>query len=508
MATLTELVAAHGFTAGDLDTSGYVAVIPAFQKVYFADGRTQANGGYHKLDFLNTRLVGTVTGTFTKGEVVTQATSGATGVFDETVTVGEETWTLVYRTTTTEFDTSNLITGADSGATLTPSSVVAPPHWLPWAETSGYEGLPEGGANAGCLHDGRIILNSMWNPNQWIAGRQGNPLDWLTTQTDVGSPVSSQTSKAGLVGNPIITPISYKDGYLLFGCENQMWVLRGDVSNGIMTRLSDNEGIFSPTSFCWDKKQNLWFVSSDGICVLTPDAIVNGGSVVNMTKNRLPNLFRELKLNRRTDRISMGYDKIRNGIKVSIMQSDGEWGFTLWLSLAEGEDGQIRLGIFPQKYADDKYRTSAMHYFDSHDANKRNLLCGCNDGYIRQYDEDYKSDDDTDAIEAWVTIGPMVATDKTRQRLELNEVSLKMGNGTDGITAEIYKHDNAEKVIKKIEDTETPDASKTFSGEGLQTSLRQRITGVALALVLKNTTADETFILEQILTDIKDGGKR
>src|SRR4030042_155167 len=105
--TLTALGATNGFTAGDLDTSGQVAVLPAYQKVYFADGRaysaTLADSGYHKLDFINTRLVGTASGSFTKGEVVTQETSEAAGIFDETVTVGAETWHLVYRTTTVEF---------------------------------------------------------------------------------------------------------------------------------------------------------------------------------------------------------------------------------------------------------------------------------------------------------------------------------------------------------------------------------------------------------------------
>ena len=96
MATLTVLASGHGFTAGDLDTSGQVAIQPAYQKCYICDGRaysaTIADSGFHKLDFLNTRIVGTVTGTFTQGEVVLQTDSGATGIFDENVGSGATAW--------------------------------------------------------------------------------------------------------------------------------------------------------------------------------------------------------------------------------------------------------------------------------------------------------------------------------------------------------------------------------------------------------------------------------
>jgi len=46
MATLTELVAAHGFADGDINTDGYVAVIEAWQKIYYADGRDFDEKGY------------------------------------------------------------------------------------------------------------------------------------------------------------------------------------------------------------------------------------------------------------------------------------------------------------------------------------------------------------------------------------------------------------------------------------------------------------------------------
>ena len=58
------------------------------------------------------------TGTFTQGETITQATSGATGVVTSV-----QTGYLYYKATSGTFNTTNLVTGGSSGATLTPTVV-------------------------------------------------------------------------------------------------------------------------------------------------------------------------------------------------------------------------------------------------------------------------------------------------------------------------------------------------------------------------------------------------
>ncbi|MGW8181311.1 MAG: hypothetical protein ACWGQW_21480, partial [bacterium] len=348
MATLTQLGATHGFTAGDLDTSGQVAIQPAYQKMYFADGRaysaTKADSGYHKLDFLNTRLVGNASGAFTKGEVMTQAVSGATGIFDETVGSGASAWHLVYRTTTTEFNATNVVTGGTSSETVTPTSVVAPPHWLNWTLTTG--SFPDGGSNILSLCWGRIFMNSIQHPHQWFATRINDPLDLLLVTDDVASAQNSQaTKKAGLVGDQLLAMIPYKGNTQVFGCQNNMFVMRADpAKGGFFTTLSDTTGIFSHESFCWDDKNNLYFMGFDGIYALSAEAIINGAPPTNLTKEHVPNLVTNMGLNRRTDRVVMRYDKDRYGIVVSAVQRDGLWNAIFWLDLRTG-------GVFPESYA-------------------------------------------------------------------------------------------------------------------------------------------------------------
>lgn len=501
MPTLTALGATHGFTAGDLDTSGWFAKVPAYQKVYFADGRTQANGGYNKLDMVNTRLVGTASGAFTQGEVLTQATSGAVGIFDETIGSGATAWHLVYRTTTTEFDAIHAVTGADSGESVTPSSVVAPPHWTPWVETSGKEGLPEGGANIGTLCFGRIFLNNMYSPHQWYASRVGDPLDWLTNQNDIQTPVSSQTSKAGLVGDEITAMIPFRDSYLLYGCLNEMSVLRNDpAAGGILTPIPGVDGVFSNTAWCYDNKGNLYVLGPDALYGLSPDAIVNALPAEDLTKNHLPHLIKDIGVNRRTDRVSMEYDKDRHGIVVHIVQMDGAWSVCFWIDLRTG-------GFFPEEYQDDHVAAS-MIYFKSRKKSERCLLLGGQDGYIRKYDESEKNDDGSNAIESWCVLGPFTDSDKPRQQIELNEISAKLGEDSDGLTVEIYKNDTAQKVVDNIINGDNPVLSRTFSYSGLQPSISEKILGAAIAINIKNTNSSETWDIEKLVATITGSGRK
>jgi len=600
---LTLLVAAHGKDVSgaktDLNTDGYLCLIPAFQRAFFADGRPWTNDidttGYHKLDFLNSRIVGAVTGAFTIGEVVNQAESLAQGIFSESVTRDGVTWTLIYRTTETEFDTSHVITGADSGATVTPSAVVSPPHYLKWdtapslleydfegvvgsvaatplrvvdasliteypnddylndwyiyitggtgtgsraqitdyayatgtitvadwldnedvasthpaadstyglsqipAETTG--GIfPDGGSNIGCLCFGRLFLNSMLNPHQWFCSRVGEPNDWDTGQDDVAAATSSQNSKAGEVGDVITAMVSYKDHYLIWGCVNELWCLRSDpLQGGVNTCLSKTTGIFSPTSFCWDDKNNLYFLGTDGIYQLSSSAIIKGHPPRNMTKAHLPKLVTSLELNRRTDRVTMAFDKQRYGIQIAISQYDGTWNVCFWYDIRTG-------GIFPDVFPDNVL-PSCLFYYDAVNASERALLLGGYDGYVRKYDETVKNDDG-ETIESYAALGPFVSDSETRSKATLGEMAIVPSKGTDSIIVDVHRADSADELINNVEADSTPVATKTFTGDEPGT-IRDKVSGRAIAMVLKNLNADESWSMESVDIALKTTGKQ
>jgi len=709
---LTLLTAAHGFDVSgagtDLNTDSYLALIPAFQRVLFADGRAWTNNiattGFHRLDFINTRVVGTVTGTFRKGEVVNQAVSLAQGIFSETIGTGANAIHLIYRTTETEFVVAQVITGADSGATVTPTAVsaiqtltpsltatsgsftltyegqttaaiaynastaaiktalellstvtvgditpggtifsagtggltltfaatlgrvqlvsitsslvgagstaitvavvqttpgdlgiIAPPHWLAWdtapsllgydfegtADSANATGLvdaslitqypvanyinnwyayivsgtgagsyaqitaynnstggitvadwldedgagggtnpaadsgygisqtpvettggifPDGGSNIGCLCFGRIFLNSMLNPHQWFCSRVNEPNDWDTGQDDVASATNSQNSKAGEVGDVITAMISYKDHYLIWGCLNEIWVLRSDpLQGGVNTNLSKTTGIFSPTSYCWDDQNNLYFLGTDGIYKLTANGIISGAPPENMTKARLPKLVTSLALNRKTDRVTMAFDKQRYGIEISITQLDGTWGVCFWYDIRTE-------GIFPDVFPTGTVTPSCLYYYDATTASERKLLIGGYDGYLREFDETVKNDDGT-AIESYFAIGAFVSDIETRSKGTINEVTVTPGKDTDGIVVDLHRAETADDLINNIEALSTPAATKTFTGDQPGT-IRDKVSGRAIAIMIENSTLDESFSIDSIDIALKTSGKQ
>jgi hypothetical protein len=702
MATLTPLDSTHGYYAGvnSLDTSGYVAVIPAFQQVFFADGRLEENHGYNKLNMFCTKIEAQASGAFQVGETVKQAVSGATGIYIECTdikipgtpsapfTIGElvtqassnakgfvvssqddsiniipitqliqptvtvpptypyafnstnqitgsvsgatitpsstisawQVWNIppvapfgsvgrfhfIYRTTTTEFDSTHTITGSFTAKTLTPfaerqilipnatatggtftitydgqttsaieynastgaiqtalehlsnienggvevgghifsngtsgltltflaalgdvalvtvtssmtaatsvavterlrggMTVQAPPHWLPWTPASGV--FPEGGSNIGCLCFGRIFLNSMNSPFKWACSRKGFPETWNFGELDVGAAAQSSLERAGDIGEPIIVTIPYKDNYLIIGCTNSVWLLTSDPKAGATLRnISKTTGIFSPNSYCWDDNGNLYFVGSDAIYALGTEAVINAQAPVNVTKDRVPLLISSLQLNRRTDRIAMEYDKKGYGLLVSVTQQDGQWATSWWIDLRTG-------GVFPMQFQQG-HDAASMHYLDAYDDASRVLLLGGYDGYIRTEDSAAKNDtnaDDTEtAIASRVALGPIVAEGEPREKVGITETSLVLGDSSDGVTIEYHTADSADTVVNNVLIQEAPFLSKTLTGAGLKSSVIDRVSGRAVAIVLSNDTIDSSFSVESITVNLGNEGRK
>lgn len=387
------------------------------------------------------------------------------------------------------------------------TTITAPPHWLTWKPVATYSAttnpgiMPDGGSNIGCLCFGRGFLNSMKNPHQWFCTRSFDLLDLDSSQTDVGAATYGQTSKkAGVVADPIIAMIPYKDRYLIFGCANEMHLLTGDpLMGGTQRCLSKTTGIFSPTSYCWDDKNNFYWLGIDGIYKLTTDALLSGASPENITKQHIPKLISALGLNRRTDRVAMAYDKQRYGIEVSVTQQDGAWAVCFWIDLRTG-------GLFPDVFPTDQSPAS-MYYFDAYKSSERKLLKGDYDGYIGCFDESEKSDRGSNAIEAHVCVGPFVADGEPRNTVDISEISLTTGEETDGVTVDVHRAKSADEVVANVLDAETPTVTKTLTGDGLQDSIVDKVSGRAVVIKVENTTADESFSMEEINLAMKVAGR-
>jgi hypothetical protein len=494
---MDSLTAVASYTAGDLDISGLFAAVSAYQTVWFCDGRpysaTIGDSGYHKLDMTSTSIVGEVTsGPFTAGETISQDTDGggtmAYGIFIETVGSGATAKNLVYRTTTVDFVTGAFPVEGATASIASPTEVNAPPHWLNWILTSG--DFPDGGSNIMCLFEGRLWMNSMYNPNQWFATRQGDPLDFDTSQEDVQTAISSQTSEAGLVADAIVALIPFKDNYLLFGMANSFGILRGgSTGGGNISNLSTETGIFSPESYCWDNNGNLYVVGLTGFFKFPNGMATSGIAIDNLSLRHLPNLFQTIQLNRKTDRVVLGFDRDRNQVNVSISMHDASWSVAWVYDVATDS-------IFPDIF--DGPIPTAYLYMNSYQDEVSGLLVGCSDGYVRKFDSATKSDDET-IITSYALFGPLTLNTLLRANIKIQEIQIILSEDADGLSWYLYQAKSNELIVKGIkEGTLTPTHSGTFTVGGRQMSIRDKIAGESVALLFKNSTLNTSWGLEGV----------
>ena len=400
--SLVELAA----SSGQINTVDQTAIFEAFQKVVVVNG-TNLN----IVDFINTKIdLGSgneLTDPPAKGDILTQATSNATMVVDFV----DSTKRYIYGFTTSgTFVTTAgyTLTSNDAIATMNPGTAPKPdvvseasttPHWYDYTTypnivlstngfgqlsgtTKSFGSLPTE-AYVGCLYRGRVVLGGNPNyPHQWYMSRQAYLWDFAYLANDAQSPVVGNNADAGELGDILVSLTPYKDDYLIFGCANSMWFLRGDATaGGSLSEIDLTVGIFGANSWCFDGEGNLYFWGTEGIYVM-PEGF---GRIKSLTENTLPNIIADEGADQTTHRITLGYDRKRRGILVSITAfSDGS-NSSYWYDLRTG-------GFFPESYPDE-CGPYALFYYSANDKAYADLLIGCQDGYVRKFLDSAKDDD-------------------------------------------------------------------------------------------------------------------
>ena len=450
-----------------------------------------------------------LTTTHTAGDTLTQDTTAAEMVVEFTDADKINTWG---RITAGTFNTTNEVNsdGAGDDAVIPDAVNIRPPVWYDWTvyqgDTTTYGTMPEK-AYLICVYRGRLVLAG--NPeyaNQWYMSYVANPFNFLYGADDPMSAVAGNNADAGQCPDIPRALISFHDDYLIFGCASTVWLLRGDpVAGGSLDNLSDTTGIFGANSWCFDDDRNLYFWGSGGLYQIKSDF----SGIRNLTEMVLPDIINDEAADPSTHRITMGYDKKRHGIVVAITV------------LATGVNSNYfysfkTRGFYPESYPEECGPYS-IFYYDANDTTYADLLVGCKDGYIRKYLRTAKDDNignTTEAIDSYVTY-PITALGDIDINGKLNELVFDLAGGasggafsdTDGVSWELHKGDDAETVLENIKDGATAFTSGTLSGPGRKNKIRPRMRGAFMGLKLFNSTASETFAINRVLYNLKEGGR-
>jgi hypothetical protein len=502
--------------ATDIDTTDQLVIFEAYSKVFVINGAI-----LRVADFGNTKITTTdikTTGSTypTRGMILEGSITTTDRMLVDFCTVTDGAGSVYGRMLSGAFDSGDTVvaSAADGGATavsfvlsVAPAEATTMPHWYTYTAYAGnggsYGSLPNK-AYLGCLYRGRVVLaGDPVYPHQWYMSRQANPWDWVYAANDAQSPVAGNNADAGEVGDVIRCLIPYKDDYLIFGCTNTISVLRGDAAaGGSIDAIDLTTGIYGPNSYCWDNANNLYFWGTGGIYKMT-----SGLKVENLSAINLPNLLEDSAATPTTHRITMAFDRDRQGVIIAVTTIADGHNSNFWYDLRTG-------GFFPESYPHECGPYS-LFYYDSNTLANKGLLVGCRDGYIRTYKDTTMHDDigaTNEAIDSYVVLGPIkiARDDDSYGRLQSFTAVLGNPTDTDDVIDYVIKVDEiAETVITDIS-TSPPTPPVLFTGTivggGRVQKYRTRARGTYLGIRLGNDVIDKTWAFEKLIGEVVEAG--
>jgi hypothetical protein len=505
--TMSELAAA----TGDIDCGDLLNIFEGYGKV-FVTNKTNLKVADFQNSKITTADVAAVEDYPQFGALIAGGTSGAAMTVDYITSLSGAC--TIYGTNITDatFTSGETVTGTNPDGTsisFTTNSVEdTGPHWYDWAtygNDTTFGALPPS-ATLGCLFRGRAVISgNALAPHQWYMSRQANPFNWLYGINDAQSAVAGNNTDAGEVGDVITALIPYKDDFLIFGCVDSIWYMTGDpTSGGSLDELDLTTGIFGANSWCWGAGGELYFWGLNGIYKVT----LPGGVPQCISEIRLPGLIADEAANPGTHRITMCYDKRRAGIMTTITKLADGSNSCYWFDFRTN-------GFFPESYSDVCGVYSSIQY-NAVDSDYKQVMYGCNDGYIRFHDDATKDDDATEgseAIESYVTFGPFLMSSSAINEGKITGFDLILGGGgsspeSDGAQYELYTGTSAQEVVKKMAAGTPIAAAGSMSGSGRKRkTFRRKVRGVYCGIKVKNITLAQTWAMEQALISIGKAGR-
>ena len=244
-----------------------------------------------------------------------------------------------------------------------------------------------------CVYRGRLVLAGP--SHVWYMSRQGDYTDWDygANPADPQRAVAGQVDDVSEIGDPIYALIPHGDDYLVFGCENTLWVLLGDAaSGGQVNNLSREVGVVGPLAWCFLPDSSIMFLSRDGLYVLGPGATQYPQS---FSRERLPQSL--VDVDGVNNIVTMMFDSPFRGVHLYITPVNGTTGQHWWIDW-------MNKGFWPVSLPTTLQPTAVCKY--GRTGSPRQVLLGCGDGYIRDYSAAATTDDGT-TINSQIDFGPI-----------------------------------------------------------------------------------------------------
>jgi hypothetical protein len=377
-----------------LSSAKNLQAVGRYQKLYIADHdepRTEQTNG-------TTDAAGTALDSASVSDWTTLGILAADDVV--VITSGTNVTAGTYAISTVSAGTITLSTSAGAnGSSINFGIYRAPKIYNPatgtltkWTATAGKGSVPSG-SEIICLYRDRMVLAK---DHIWYMSKSGDPLDWNygAAATDTTRAVSGQSSDAGILGQPIKALIPHMDDYLIVGCENSLWVIRGDpVYGGQQDTVSSTIGIVDKDSWCKGPQSEIIFLSKYGVYVLSPGY---QQSPIALSPEILPDDL--INIDPKMFQISMSFDFDTNGVNINLTSKTSGNIYHWYIDWSEKS-------FWKDSYPRVQQPMRVLQY-SGRDKKDACVMFGCIDGYLRYHDNSFDTDDGT-SISSYVYYGPI-----------------------------------------------------------------------------------------------------
>lgn len=362
-----------------------------------------------------------------------------------------------------------------------------------WTPTAGSLPSSTTGPQLISLWRARIVLSGVeGDGHNWFMSAVGDPLDFdysPATQSSTQAVAGNSANIAGTIGDKVTALIPYSDDVMIFGCDHTIYALHGDpVYNGSVDRITEATGIAWGDAWAIDPSGVLYFWGTNGLYRMIPGP----GAVPDLlSKNRLDSAFRDVDPS--VSKISLQWDVQNQGLWIFLTpRAGGQHTHYFWDS---------RLDAFwPVRFPND-HGPNASHVYDGDSPNDRQLLLGGFDSQIYYIDNSNKNDDTT-AINAYCDY-PIIRPTGDADDVRLISTKATVAQSSSNVTLTCRVGDDPEEA----QENTTNRFSATLSQTGRNPEVRSRARGNAIILRVANSTAGESFAMEDMSVELSHGGQ-
>lgn len=246
-----------------------------------------------------------------------------------------------------------------------------------------------------CNYLDRIVMaGADIAPHVWYMARKGTETDWDYAQEDYEAAVAGTASDAGVPGTAILALVPHSQDYLIMGCRNSLWRLRGDPAyGGALDALSRTIGIIGPNAWCISPAGELIFLSLDGVYVLPPGG---DSAPISFSRESLPREF--LNLNPNTLTALLEFDAHDRGVHIFLTPDSASTRTHWWVDWESKTWWPVALATDHDPFATCELNSTAIE--DS------SVILGCRDGILRRFSNLAGTDCGT-TFETYAMMGPI-----------------------------------------------------------------------------------------------------